>query len=539
MLLVGSAVVANGARFTDITLPSLERVLAPEDVVLTSTGDARGVAAVYNDFIREARSRPGCEALVLLHDDVEVVDPNFRAKALAAVSEEDVGVVGVVGGAGLSSADWWGARRRAGRLFETRGAIEAGVTRADVDVVDGLLLLVAPRAFRTLRFDEAACPRFHGYDVDFCLQARASGLRVVVRPIELLHRTKGGYGDRDAFTQSAQAISAKWPGWILPPSPVERARRLERAGRAAVRRQSRRFRRALHAARSAVVTVRKDGATPVLAAPPDHCPACGGPHRPDAFAAPMEPRAVVCASCGTGVTWPPPGRLVEGEGLWAERYGDTRLARRENWFSEARKRIEWVQLYLPEGCLLELGCGTGEFTKVAQDNGYDAYGVEPSQWAARHARALDIAVENGFLSDWERRYPGLRPDGVCLWHVLEHVPDPLGLLQEVAATLKPGGHLFLEVPNFASTAALRLGMNWDCAQPADHFVHYTPEGLSRLLARAGFEQVELLPIAWRIYLSGPSWRAGRNAALLQRQEWPPLDLLRCLARSPDRGPKAT
>jgi SAM-dependent methyltransferase len=261
------------------------------------------------------------------------------------------------------------------------------------------------------------------------------------------------------------------------------------------------------------------------------CAACGesipAPPRPVG-----KPQAIVCPACRSGLTWPPPERDVEGEGLWVERYGNARIAGRTTWFSEARKRAEWLELYLPEGCLLEIGCGTGEFTKVAQDEGYDAYGVEPSAWAAQHARALGVPVETGFLSDWVERHPGLRPDAVCLWHVLEHLHSPRDFLREVRATLRPGGYIFLEVPNFASSAAARLGMAWDAAQPSDHVLHFTPGGLGRLLSRAGFEQVQLLPISRRIYEPGSKWRRERNTALLERLDWPPLDLLRGIARSP-------
>ena len=72
-----AAVTRRRAEIVEAGLAELREVI----------GDARGIAAVYNDFVREARARSGCEALVLLHDDVEIVDSNFRAKILAAVRE--------------------------------------------------------------------------------------------------------------------------------------------------------------------------------------------------------------------------------------------------------------------------------------------------------------------------------------------------------------------------------------------------------------------------------------------------------------------
>jgi len=205
---------------------------------------------------------------------------------------------------------------------------------------------------------------------------------------------------------------------------------------------------------------------------------------------------------------------------------------RENWFREARLRTDWLQLHLVDGTLLEVGCGTGEFLKVSQDQGFDVYGVEPSRWAADEARQLGVEVEAGFVSDWVARYPGLRPHAVALWHVLEHVPTPEEFLRELAAIIRPSGLLVLEVPNFGSSKARRLGLDWSSAQVNDHYFHFTPDGLSQLLVRAGFEMVQLLPIADRIYGSAESWRRDRNGALLDGHEWPPLELLRAVAHTP-------
>jgi GT2 family glycosyltransferase len=80
----------------------------------------------------------------------------------------------------------------------------------DVDAVDGLLLVLSPWAVRNLRFDEDRFTGFHGYDADICFQARAAGKRVVVDEIAVVHHTKGGYGDLDAYRRCDQAFRAKW-----------------------------------------------------------------------------------------------------------------------------------------------------------------------------------------------------------------------------------------------------------------------------------------------------------------------------------------
>jgi 2-polyprenyl-3-methyl-5-hydroxy-6-metoxy-1,4-benzoquinol methylase len=80
----------------------------------------------------------------------------------------------------------------------------------DVDTVDGLMMVLSPWAVRNLRFDDARFTGFHGYDADFCFQARRAGRRVVVDDIDVIHHTKGGYGDEQAFRRSDDAWRAKW-----------------------------------------------------------------------------------------------------------------------------------------------------------------------------------------------------------------------------------------------------------------------------------------------------------------------------------------
>ena len=81
---------------------------------------------------------------------------------------------------------------------------------------------------------------------------------------------------------------------------------------------------------------------------------------------------------------------MESDGIWVGQYGGQRLARRPVWFAEARQRLDWILLRQPDGVLVEVGAGTGEFAKVALDAGFDTYAVEPSLWAAHQAQGLSL-----------------------------------------------------------------------------------------------------------------------------------------------------
>lgn len=242
MIIVGVCVSGTGERFRTVCEPALLQALAPEDRVLALSGDTRGIPDVYNTVLETARTEPDCAGVVLLHDDVRIVDWSFRAKVLAALAEPQVGVIGVVGGRGLVDARWWNARETAGRVFESRYLQDLGAPRADVDVVDGLFLALTPSAFRQVTVD-ADLPQFHGYDVDICLQARDLGLRVVVRQIELLHLTKGGFGDESAYAQANAHLLARHPAWLTPLTPVEHGRTGLARGRREARRVARGIRR--------------------------------------------------------------------------------------------------------------------------------------------------------------------------------------------------------------------------------------------------------------------------------------------------------
>lgn len=245
----------------------------------------------------------------------------------------------------------------------------------------------------------------------------------------------------------------------------------------------------------------------------------------------LPPQILECPECGSGSTWPPPERDVESDGLWVEMYGAARLQRRETWLNEARIRLAWISEFTDDdGVLLEVGSGTGEFVKAADDLGYCVYGIEPSSWAAERARELGANVETGFLADWQPTHEDIRPTLVAMWHTLEHVPEPADLLAEVADVLRPGGVLVLEVPNFDSSEAARLGTAWEGAQPEDHYVQFTTKGIAALLQRTGFEVIEIAPLSREVYTPVTSWQAEEREAIRHGRPWPPLDLLRACAR---------
>ena len=219
-------------RFETIARPALQQIMAEGDCLLLDSGED-GICSAYNRLLQRARALPECEALVLLHDDVEL-KPRAREQILAGASRPNVGVVGVVGGKGLYGGQWVKARQTAGYAQDFYGYRSFGAAHASVDVVDGLLLVLTPAAFGTLDFDRVSLGAFHGYDTDYCLRVRSHGLDVLVTPVDYVHHDKGGVGDIAAFEDSQRVLSATWDEWIRPLRGVER---LTIPGRVLVRQQ--------------------------------------------------------------------------------------------------------------------------------------------------------------------------------------------------------------------------------------------------------------------------------------------------------------
>lgn len=204
-----ASVIASDEKFRRCALPGLRRVTEADSVV-AEFSDATSMCDAYNEVLDAFSGREDLEALVLLHEDTEILDPDFCAAIRHRLSAEpDAAVIGVIGAHAVRSLEWWKGSCR-GAVDETRGRMEFGGIGQDVDAVDGLLLVLSPWAVRNLRFDAATFGGFHGYDVDFCFQARAARQRVVVEGIKVFHHTKGGFGDEASFRRADLAFRGKW-----------------------------------------------------------------------------------------------------------------------------------------------------------------------------------------------------------------------------------------------------------------------------------------------------------------------------------------
>jgi Glycosyltransferase like family len=203
-----AACVGTPAKLAAFAAPGLQRVMEPDSVFAELTTD-RSIHEAYNEALEHFAAVDDLEALVLLHEDTELLDADFCDRVRAALSDPSVAIAGTVGAAGVTSLRWWEGAV-AGRAAETRGVVSGTPAPCDVDCVDGLLMVLSPWAVANLRCDTVRFSGFHAYDADLCFAARAAGRRVVVADLNVFHHTKGGYGDETAFARADAAFRAKY-----------------------------------------------------------------------------------------------------------------------------------------------------------------------------------------------------------------------------------------------------------------------------------------------------------------------------------------
>lgn len=140
------------------------------------------------------------------------------------------------------------------------------------------------------------------------------------------------------------------------------------------------------------------------------------------------------------------------------------------------------------GRLLDFGCGWGDHLAAATSLGWDAMGVEVDQVKVDFCNKHRLKAVFGNLLDG--LFEEASFDAVIAEQVFEHLYDPASYLKEVRRVLKPGGVLYIAVPNFDGLLAKLQGPSWDLVHPVCHVRYFDSSTLSRFLATNGFSVLE-------------------------------------------------
>lgn len=140
------------------------------------------------------------------------------------------------------------------------------------------------------------------------------------------------------------------------------------------------------------------------------------------------------------------------------------------------------------GLVLDVGCGGGLFLQMLRERGFPVLGLETSHSAAQCAwKQNGVAVICGNLAKSPIERGGCA--AVTMFHVLEHLDDPVGYLRTARDLLLPGGRLIIQVPNASSWQFLMFGEHWNGVDVPRHLVNYRQRDLENLLEYCGLEVV--------------------------------------------------
>jgi len=165
--------------------------------------------------------------------------------------------------------------------------------------------------------------------------------------------------------------------------------------------------------------------------------------------------------------------------------------------------------------LLDIGSGPGYFLEAAQERGWSVLGFEASTIAAEYTSARGIPVINDFYSAGKAQNLG-EFDVISLNLVLEHLRDPISVIDDAKRMLAPGGLLFLTVPNDFNPLQMQLWQEHGFAPwwvvPKHHLNYFNPGSLKRLFASRNMETVhqetsypmELFLLEGRNYVGNPA-----------------------------------
>lgn len=142
----------------------------------------------------------------------------------------------------------------------------------------------------------------------------------------------------------------------------------------------------------------------------------------------------------------------------------------------------------PRGELLDVGCGSGSFLKIAKTVGWSVQGIDVDEKAVEAAKAEKIDARVGGIDLFEGQSELF--DVITMSHVIEHVHDPRRTLKACWDLLKPGGTLWMESPNMDSRGRELFGRNWRGLEPPRHLVLFSTRTMSKLLRDVGFGTIQ-------------------------------------------------
>ncbi len=154
-------------------------------------------------------------------------------------------------------------------------------------------------------------------------------------------------------------------------------------------------------------------------------------------------------------------------------------------------RVRRTNRYIsPPAKILDIGCGNGRFLGYLIERSFTGYGIElPGKAAERAAQIPGLHLKVGQLA--EEDFGEDFFDGICMWHVFEHLTEPKETLRIIQRILKPGGYLIMSLPNIDSLQSKLFRGSWLHLDPPKHLFFLESPVLISEMKTLGFNLIKI------------------------------------------------
>ncbi|MCS7202860.1 MAG: methyltransferase domain-containing protein [Thermodesulfovibrio sp.] len=242
---------------------------------------------------------------------------------------------------------------------------------------------------------------------------------------------------------------------------------------------------------------------------PQKCIVCDFSGKIPLFEVINNSRVFECPSCGLQFVYPM--KVMDYEKAYEREHRDLLIFTNisyESYLSTEEENVEierWSRLprfnvllpilsQIPKGRLLDVGCSTGFFMLIARNLGFEVYGTEASEKAAKIAKdkfKLNVVQALSFdelPEEYQKPY-----DIITAFEVIEHVYEPVKFLSDIYSLLKERGILILSCPPFYKFENIAKGYRkykwWNGDYPPNHVTRWKPWSLHYALKKVGFDEV--------------------------------------------------
>lgn len=192
-----------------------------EVIVIDNSSKGYSIFSAYNEGVRRSKG----EILCFCHEDILFHTPSWGTSIQKVLSDESIGVVGVIGSHFLPRAPmyWWSSPFISQySVNNDKGVVQLNDNReffhgaiADVVTVDGVCFFVPRSLFDSIRFDDRTFQGFHLYDMDICMQVQALGKRVCVTDVLTIEHfwSEGSFKDQKYMAELNRNLELFYHKW--------------------------------------------------------------------------------------------------------------------------------------------------------------------------------------------------------------------------------------------------------------------------------------------------------------------------------------